>query len=152
MENSITDGIVENRVNSFINRKIILRILGILLFIEAGMFMICTGISLWYREADYIYFVYAALINVAVGSLFNFLGRKASNVVTRRDGYCIVAFTWLLFTAFGMLPFYISGEIPSVTDAFLKPCRGLPLPELRFWTILRIFLTLCCFGEVLRSG
>lgn len=114
--------------------------------------MICTGISLWYREADYIYFVYAALINVAVGSLFNFLGRKASNVVTRRDGYCIVAFTWLLFTTFGMLPFYISGEIPSVTDAFLKPCRGLPLPELRFWTILRIFLTLCCFGEVLRSG
>lgn len=125
MENSITDGIVENRVNIFINRKIILRILGILLFIEAGMFMICTGISLCYGEADYIYFVYAALINVAVGSLFNFLGRKASNVVTRRDGYCIVAFTWLLFTAFGMLPFYISGEIPSVTDAFFETMSGL---------------------------
>ena len=89
------------------------------------MFMICTGISLWYREADYIYFVYAALINVAVGSLFNFSGRKASNVVTRRDGYCIVAFTWLLFTAFGMLPFYISGEIPSVTDAFFETMSGL---------------------------
>lgn len=120
----MTDSIIDNRKNSFINRKIIFRILGILLFIEAGMFMICIGISLGYGEADYIYFAYAALINCAVGGVLCLLGRKASNVVTRRDGYCIVAFTWLLFTAFGMLPFYISGEIPSVTDAFFETMSG----------------------------
>lgn len=124
MENCITDSVINNRRNSLINRKIIFRILGILLFIEAGLFMICMGVSLCYGEADYIYFVYASLINMAVGSILYLLGRKASNVVTRRDGYCIVAFTWLLFTAFGMLPFYISGEIPSVTDAFFETMSG----------------------------
>ena len=107
-----------------INRKMILRILGILLFMEAMMFLVCAGVSLCYGEEDYIYFIYTTLINMAVGSGLILLGRGAENRVTRRDGYCIVAFTWLLFTGFGMLPFYISGSIPSVTDAFFETMSG----------------------------
>lgn len=110
--------VTANRGNSLINRKMIFRILGILLFMEAMMFLVCAGVSLCYGEEDYIYFIYTTLINMAVGSGLILLGRGAENRVTRRDGYCIVAFTWLLFTGFGMLPFYISGSIPSVTDAF----------------------------------
>lgn len=110
--------------NSLINRKMIFRILGILLFLEGGMFLVCAIVSLCYRETDYIYFIYTMLVATAVGSLLLLLGRGARNTVSRRDGYCIVAFTWLLFTAFGMLPFYISGEIPSVTDAFFETMSG----------------------------
>lgn len=97
--------VTANRGNSLINRKMILRILGILLFMEAMMFLVCAGVSLCYGEEDYIYFIYTTLINMAVGSGLILLGRGAENRVTRRDGYCIVAFTWLLFTGFGMLPF-----------------------------------------------
>lgn len=50
--------------------------------------------------------------------------RGAENRLTRRDGYCIVTFTWFLFTLFGMLPFYFSGGIPSVTDAFFETMSG----------------------------
>lgn len=116
--------VTANRGNSLINRKMILRILGILLFMEAMMFLVCAGVSLCYGEADYIYFIYTTLINFAVGGLLLLLGKGAENRVTRRDGYCIVAFTWLLFTGFGMLPFYISGSIPSVTDAFFETMSG----------------------------
>lgn len=144
--------VTANRGNSLINRKMILRILGILLFMEAMMFLVCAGVSLCYGEEDYIYFIYTTLINMAVGSGLILLGRGAENRVTRRDGYCIVAFTWLLFTGFGMLPFYISGSIPSVTDAFLKPCRGLPLREPPFWMILKHFRTVCCSGAASRNG
>lgn len=35
-----------NRANSLINRKMIFRILGILLFIEGGLFLLCAGVSL----------------------------------------------------------------------------------------------------------
>ena len=86
-----------NRKNSLINQKMICRILGFLLFI---------------------------LITVGAGGLLVFLGRKAENKLTRRDGYCIVAFTWILFSAFGMLPFLISGAIPSVADAFFEIVSG----------------------------
>ena len=126
MENKITSNLYvgRNKNNSLINKKMIFRILGILLFLEGIMFLVCAGVSLCYREADYIYFIYSTLIVAAVGSLFLFLGKNAENTVTRRDGYCIVAFTWLLFSGFGMLPFYISGEIPSVADAFFETMSG----------------------------
>ena len=113
-----------NRANSLINRKMIFRILGILLFIEGGLFLLCAGVSLCYQEHSYIYFLYSTLLAAAVGCVLLFLGRNAENKLSRRDGYCIVAFTWLLFTTFGMLPFYLSGEIPSVTDAFFETMSG----------------------------
>lgn len=113
-----------NRINSLINRPMILRILGVLLWVESLMFLICAGVSIVYAEPDYLSFVYSAVISVVVGGILFFLGRKAENRLTRRDGYCIVAFTWLLFSAFGMLPFYISGEIPSVNNAFFETISG----------------------------
>ena len=113
-----------NRKNSLINRPMICRILGFLLFIEGVMLMVCAAVSLYYQESDYIYFVYSTLITAAAGGILVLLGRNAENKLTRRDGYCIVAFTWILFSAFGMLPFYISGAIPSVPDAFFEIVSG----------------------------
>lgn len=39
-----------------------------------------------------------------------------------------------------------------MTDAFLRPCRGLPLREQPFWMILKLFRTACCSGEASRNG
>ena len=66
-----------NRANSLINRKMIFRILGILLFIEGGLFLLCAGVSLCYQEHSYIYFLYSTLLAAAVGCLLLFLGRNA---------------------------------------------------------------------------
>ncbi len=121
---STTVHVSGERENSLLNRRMIYRILGILLLLEAVLFLVCMGVSLYYGETDYISFVCSALVNVGVGVLLIFMGRHARNTVTRRDGYCIVAFTWVLFTVFGMLPFLISGSIPSVTDAFFETMSG----------------------------
>ena len=123
------------RENSLLNRKMIFRILGILLTMEAMLFLVCMGVSLYYQEADYIYFVYSALLNAGVGGLLILGGRNAKNIVTRRDGYCVVAFTWLLFTAFGMLR-----------------CPDSRQQELRCSTILNRFLMECFSGAVSRIG
>ena len=112
------------RGHSLLNRKMIFRILGILLYLEGMMFLVCTFVALLYKESDYIYFIYSLLIILGVGSVLMFLGNNADKNLSRRDGYCIVAFTWLFFTLFGMLPFYISGSIPSVTDAFFETMSG----------------------------
>ena len=119
------DFIKSKEYGKLINLKMIVRILGILLFIEAAMFLLCFGVSLIYHESDYIYFIYSALINVVVGGLMLLIGRNAVNRLTRKDGYCIVAFTWLLFAGFGMLPFYMSGSIPGLTNAFFETMSGL---------------------------
>lgn len=113
-----------NRRRRAINVRLISYILGKLLLIEAGMFLICMGVSLFYEESDYIYFIYTLLINVSVGTLLILMGRKADRRINQRDGYIIVTVTWILFTTFGMLPFYISGYIPSITDAFFETMSG----------------------------
>lgn len=46
------------------------------------------------------------------------------NVITRRDGYIVVTVSWILFSLFGALPYYISGHIPSFTDAFFETMSG----------------------------
>ena len=113
-----------SRNNSLINKKMIFRVLGVLLFIESAMFLLCAAVSLCYGEQDYQYFLYTILLNTLVGGVLLICSRGAENRLTRRDGYCIVTFTWFLFTLFGMLPFYFSGGILSVTDAFFETMSG----------------------------
>lgn len=113
-----------NSRSAVVNYKLVGRILGILLFIEAGLFIICAGVSLLYHESEYIHFVYSILITSAVGGLMFAAGRKARHQLARRDGYCVVSLSWVLFSLFGMLPFYLSGHIPTVTDAFFETMSG----------------------------
>ena len=125
MEKYLSDNLyVNHRKNSLINGKMIVRVLGVLLCIEAVMFLVCSGISLCYAESDYRYFLYTFLINIGVGGVMLLYGRNAENHLNRRDGYCIVSLAWVLFTLFGMMPFYLSGSIPSITDAFFETMSG----------------------------
>ena len=52
------------------------------------------------------------------------IGRGAEKSLNRRDGYVIVSVAWIAFSFFGMLPYYIGGYIPSVTDAFFETMSG----------------------------
>ena len=53
------------------------------------------------------------------------MGFKANeHSAGRREGMLIVTLTWILFSLFGMLPFYIGGYIDNVTDAFFETMSG----------------------------
>ncbi|MCR5574849.1 MAG: TrkH family potassium uptake protein, partial [Bacteroidaceae bacterium] len=60
-----------------------------------------------------------------IGLLMSFYSRKRPKAFTRRDGYIMVTCSWLAFALFGMLPFYIHGHIPSVTNAFFEAMSGI---------------------------
>lgn len=125
MEGSLSDNLfVKSKNNSMINRKMICRVLGVLLFMEAGMFLFCSGLSICYGEGDYKYFLYTTAINVVVGGLLMLYGKGAVNTMNRRDGYCVVTLSWVFFTFFGMLPFYLSGSIDTITNAFFETMSG----------------------------
>ena len=114
----------KNKKDGLINFRTVSYVLGILVLVEAGLFAICAGISAIYHESSYICFVWAILINIGIGGVMILAGNRKSNIVSRRDGYCIVSISWILFTLLGMLPFYLSGYIPSVTDAFFETMSG----------------------------
>ena len=107
-----------------INTKLIIRIIGFLLLIETALFLCCAGVSLLYGEHDLRSFLLSALLTTTVGLLLLAIGHRAEKKLGRRDGYVIVSVAWVTFSAFGMLPFYISGHIPSITNAFFETMSG----------------------------
>lgn len=114
----------KKQIDHIINTKIIAYVLGILLWVEGAMFLISMGVSLYYHEESYKAFLYTLIINLVAGGLLMAYGKGANNRVTRRDGYCIVSLTWILFSLSGMLPFIFSGEIPSAANAFFETMSG----------------------------
>ena len=54
----------------------------------------------------------------------NYIGRDADKRFSRRDGYLIVSLSWIVFSLVGMLPYVLSGYIPSVSDAFFETMSG----------------------------
>ena len=107
-----------------INFKTIIRIIGILLLLETGMFLVCSGVSFYYRESDMLDFWKAGGITAGVGLLLAALGKGGERQLTRRDGYVLVSFAWVAFSLFGMLPFYIGGYIPDIANAFFETMSG----------------------------
>ena len=102
----------------------IYRIMGFLLLIETAMLMCCGGVSLFYKEDDLNSFLLSSAITAFVGVIMLAIGRGAEKSLNRRDGYVIVSVAWSAFSFFGMLPYYIGGYIPSVTDAFFETMSG----------------------------
>lgn len=102
----------------------IVRIIGFLLLIETCLFLCCCGVSLIYGEHDLQSFLLSAVLTTGIGLVMLTVGRGAEKQLGRRDGYVIVSAAWIAFSLFGMLPFYLSGHIPSVTNAFFETMSG----------------------------
>jgi len=107
-----------------LNHRIVLLILGLLLVVE-GVFMLLTSVvSLIYGEYDLPYFLVSALICISIGGLFYLTNKNTDKSIGKREGYIVVTLVWLVFSFFGLLPFWLSGAIPSFTDAFFETMSG----------------------------
>lgn len=107
-----------------INFKTVIRIIGILLLLETVMLLLCSGVSFYYQDEALVDFWVSAGITAGAGLLLAAMGKGGDRQLTRRDGYVLVSFAWVAFSLFGMLPFYISGYIPSITNAFFETMSG----------------------------
>ena len=107
-----------------INFRIISKIIGSLLFIEALFMSCCTALAFYYHEEDQIAFLISMLITFGSGFLFLLFGRNSENSLSRKDAYLLVTATWIIFSFFGMFPFLIHGSITNLTDAYFETMSG----------------------------
>lgn len=98
--------------------------MGFLFFIETGFLILCSLLAVYYQESDVSAFLTSAAITAGAGIISSLFGKNAEKKISRRDGYVVVTFAWVFFSLFGMLPFYISGYIPRITDAFFETMSG----------------------------
>ncbi|MBP3575081.1 MAG: TrkH family potassium uptake protein [Paludibacteraceae bacterium] len=102
----------------------VFRTMGALLLIEAVFMTMALFVSLWYGEADSGVFLLSTIITLLAGVIGLLVGRRAESRMGEREGYVIVAMVWVVFSAFGLLPYYLSGQVPSLTDAWFESMSG----------------------------
>ena len=107
-----------------VNLRIISKIIGSLLFIEAFFMSWCAIMAFSFNEDDQMAFLLSMLLTFGCGALFMLMGRNAENSLSRRDAYLLVTAVWIVFSIFGMFPFLIHGSITNLTDAFFESTSG----------------------------
>lgn len=104
--------------------KIILRIIGLLLLIESLFLTTCIGVAIYYNDNMLQPFLLTLAALVGSGFLFAYLGKGKERNISRKDSYVVVTLCWIVFSIYGALPYYLSGYISSVTDAFFETMAG----------------------------
>ena len=101
-------------ISHYIGR--ILLVEGILMFLPA----ICAVI---YGEDTLISFAVTIAALAVTGAIAIKQKSKKTNIYAK-EGYAIVALSWILMSLFGALPFFISGYVPNFIDAFFETVSG----------------------------
>ena len=97
------------------NRKLIVRMLGALLLIEAAAMMPSLIVSFIYGEGDALSLLYSIVINLMAGCAMSFIPGKDQNSHLRlKEGFIITALGWILLGIFGSVPFMLSGFLPQI--------------------------------------
>ena len=104
------------------NKRLILKILGIILGIEGIFLLIPFAVALVCRENTAAFGV-TALLCLAAGLPLGRMHTVKTRLQTR-DGYMAVALSWLVMAVFGALPYSLSRVVPTYVDALFETVSG----------------------------
>ena len=107
------------------NIKMVFKVIGRLLIFVALLMLLPAAVGLYYREEWDIIgaFLLSAGLGMGVGVLLNLQKVPIRSFFTR-EGLVIVSLSWLLISFLGGLPLYLSGQYPTLVDAFFEISSG----------------------------
>lgn len=108
------------------NYRMIISILGIVLVLLGGFLLLPCIVALIYGEGDFIHLLITAVISAALGLVMYLFRPKEEQrqLMHAREGFVMVALSWILISLVGALPFYLNGAIPSYLDAVFETVSG----------------------------
>lgn len=105
------------------NSSIIRYILGNVMRMEACFLLLPCIVSLVYGEGVGLYYLGTAIVCLAFGMVMAW--KKPKNYVFYlKEGCIATSLSWIVMSLVGCMPFWISGEIPSFTDAMFETVSG----------------------------
>lgn len=105
------------------NKRMVCRTTGYILMMEAALMLLPAIVASLYDGRD----LGALLLSAAITGVAGFCMRAVkprTKSIYAREGFAIVALSWILMSVFGSLPFIISGAIPNVVDALFETVSG----------------------------
>ncbi len=107
------------------NYKMMGRLLGSILAVEAVFMLPALGISLFDgTERTTRAFLISMAAILVTAALLILLSKNAKKTFFAKEGLFCVGVSWILMSLFGCLPFYFSGEIPRFIDALFEMVSG----------------------------
>ncbi|GAA0881386.1 TrkH family potassium uptake protein [Algoriphagus jejuensis] len=107
-----------------IHLKALGKIMGALMFL-IGVLMLPAVFISWIYGEDSSPIVISAAISLSIGLIFYFSFAKYDQLIRKREGYLVVTLSWLIMTIFGMLPFFLSDHVHTISDAVFETVSGL---------------------------
>ena len=118
-------------------------LIGRILLVEAGLMLLPLGVALIYGEST-VPFLAAMAGLVATGAVLS-RRKPQQSTLYARDGFAVVALVWLLMSAFGAIPFVLSGDIPFFVDAFFETVSGFTTTGASILTAVEPLSRSCLF-------
>ena len=105
------------------NFRAVSYVLGKIFIIVGALMLIPITVSFYYSENQTVSFLVPAALLLFLGILL--VAKKPKNTgIYAKEGLVICGLSWILMSAFGALPFLISGAVPHYFDAFFETCSG----------------------------
>lgn len=105
------------------NIKRVLHTLGVVLCCEAFLMSLPLVCAFIYGEKEYSSFLISMLLCLLAGLLLVMQKTKNRSIYSK-EGFVIVALSWVVLSIFGCVPFVISGYIPNFVHAFFETVSG----------------------------
>lgn len=105
------------------NYKLVLRTIGMTVSLEAVCMLLPAICSLIYADGQIWWFAVCIAINLAIGLPLAHITPRERKMYSK-EGFCIVALSWITLSIFGSLPFVLSGSIPNFVDAIFETVSG----------------------------
>ena len=109
------------------NLQAIFNVAGILLVLLSGLILVPLGVSLYYDAPaleGYMSatqaFSWTLVASIVTGLILWRLLPSGVEKLRDREGFAIVAISWLFIALFGSIPFYLTGVCPNFIDAFFE--------------------------------
>lgn len=105
------------------NYRMIAYTIGRILIIVAAAMMIPMALSLFFDEGIASAYLIPILLSLAIGAAVSIKPPENKSMFVR-EGMVIVGLSWIIISAIGGMPFFISRQIPSVVDCFFETVSG----------------------------
>lgn len=106
------------------NKKIVLSILGKILWAEAILLVLPLIVSIIYGNSCTIAFLITIAVAIVTALPLIIFCKTENKRIYSKEGFVIVSLAWIIMSVIGTLPFVISGEIPSFIDALFETVSG----------------------------
>lgn len=127
-------------------------IVSIFLLVLALIMLTPLMVSLYFGDKAHVSLLWSTGITAAAGLVLKLLSRhmdEDARFINQKEGMAVVALTWTAIGVFGALPFYLSPDFSSMTDAVFESISGFTTtgssvmtnieaatPSLLFWRSL----------------